>query len=428
MTEKLYYKDAYLKEFTAKILEVKDLNDNTCLIKLDRTAFYPEGGGQLPDAGILEFNDGIRANITDVQEMEGEIWHTAKLLSLNSPSDDNSDILSDSYFSDAGKSSNMHKYPAAGNTVRGTIDWERRFDHMQQHSGEHIVSGMICSSFQCNNVGFHMGEEIVTIDYDTRISFDQVLRVEAMANAYIWEDHRLLELRPSEEELKTMAYRSKKDLDGDVRITSFPGADTCACCGTHVSSSAQVGLVKFISAKNFHDGTRLELLCGKRAADFLIMNYAENKKIAVMLSAREDKTFEYVNKLADEISSLKASVSILEDKLISKWVENCKRREYAAVIDDSLNAIQGRRLADALSDVCPAALVFTKTDTGYNYAVIKKDHDISDFIKSLNTALNGRGGGRNGFAQGSVKADKDDIELFLKNIKPASDLQLTRLS
>jgi len=252
MTEKLYYQDAYLKEFSAVITDVRSRKDRTEVL-LDRTAFYPEGGGQGADTGSIAAGTGLKLEVTDVHEADGEIWHTVSVPDGAAPES------------------------LTGVSVTGTIDWERRFDHMQQHSGEHIVSGMICSRFNCDNVGFHMGEDMVTIDYNVRITLDEAHEIERMANEYIWEDHPFVCLWPSSEELKTMEYRSKKELEGAVRITSFPGADMCACCGTHVSSSAQVGLVKFISAKNFHEGTRLELLCGRRAAGYLGMVQSRNR-------------------------------------------------------------------------------------------------------------------------------------------------------
>ncbi len=291
MTEKLYYKDVNLKEFTATVQTVKELNGQLC-ITLDRTAFYPEGGGQLSDSGWLKLSDGTMAGVIDVQEADEEIWHTVNT--------DDPTMLQ------------------PGTEINGIINWDIRFDHMQQHSGEHIVSGMICSAFDCNNVGFHMGEDIVTIDYDAKISFEQILEIEAKANEYIWEDHEFEEVWPTEEELKTMEYRSKKELEGDVRITSFPGADSCACCGTHVTSSGQVGMVKFLSAKNFREGTRFELLCGKRAFDYLSMNYTENKAVAVQLSTSEQNTSEYVGKLLEEHSKERTEAAIAEEELLKR--------------------------------------------------------------------------------------------------------------
>ena len=382
MTERLYYQDAFLKEFTAVVQEANE-EEKGIRIRLDRTAFYPEGGGQPADEGELLLADGRTVLVTDVQEEDGEIWHTVS-------------------------------EPVAPETaVTGRLNFARRFDHMQQHSGEHIVSGMICSRFHCNNVGFHLGEDLVTIDFDVRIGFDQILEVEADANRYLWENHAFEEQWPTEEERKEMEYRSKKELEGAVRITSFPGADCCACCGTHVKTSAQVGLVKFLSAKNFHEGTRVELLCGKRAYEFLAMNYAENKAVAVKLSAKEENTSQYVEKLMEENLRIKGEKDAMQEALLKKWAAGFQNGEKIFAIEDWMDPLTGRKLADLAADVCSMAAVFSAGKEGYNYAVISRGNDISGFIKEMNKELEGRGGGRDGFAQGSVKADRSRIESYL---------------
>ena len=188
MTEKLYYQDVFLKEFSATVQSVRERNGKIEIV-LDQTAFYPEGGGQLADSGWLKLSDGSMIGVLDVQEDAGEIWHTTS----------------------------EQEQIQEGTEITGIINWDLRFDHMQQHSGEHIVSGMICSAFDCNNVGFHMGDDIVTIDYDTRISFEQILEIEAKANEYIWEDHEFVELWPSEEELKQMAENSYQIAGGPAK-------------------------------------------------------------------------------------------------------------------------------------------------------------------------------------------------------------------
>ncbi|MCQ2512702.1 MAG: alanyl-tRNA editing protein, partial [Lachnospiraceae bacterium] len=290
---------------------------------------------------------------------------------------------------------------------------ERRFHHMQQHSGEHIVSGMICKAFHCDNVGFHMGDDVVTIDYNVRISYDQALEIEAAANKYIWENHEFVELWPTAEELETIDYRSKKELSGAVRITKFPGADTCACCGTHVKRSGEVGLVKITSAHNFHDGTRMELFCGKRALDFLSMNYRANKDVAVLLSTKEEKTAQMVEKQIADYVQMKAEKAATEDRLFHMWTDSLKGKENILIISDWMNADQGRRLADILSDACNGITAVLTLAGGeidsYRYAIISKGNDITDFIKNMNQALNGRGGGRNGFAQGTIHAKEEEI-------------------
>ncbi len=388
-TRKLYYEEPYLREFESEVAETRMLDGNW-VAALTETAFYPEGGGQGADNGKWILDNGKELEVTDVHERNGIIWHT-----LSGP-------------------------VTIGQKVRGIINWERRFDHMQQHSGEHIVSGIICSTFNCSNVGFHMGEDVVTIDYDARISMEDALLIEEKANRYIWENHAFVQMWPDADELKTLEYRSKKELEGPVRITSFPGADMCACCGTHVSSSAEVGLVKLTSAKNFHEGTRLELYCGKRALDFLSMNYAQNKAVAVLLSTKEEKTAGIVEKqIADHIA-LKGRMAALEDDYFRRWAAGLEKGKEAVIVSDELDADQGRKLADAAANETGAmAAVFTLTSAGsneYRYAVIHTGTDISGLVKDMNQKLNGRGGGRDGFAQGTLSAPKEEIYKFF-NIK-----------
>lgn len=438
MTEKLYYQDAYLTAFDAVITQIRE-GEDAILLAFDRTAFYPEGGGQGPDLGTinvigsaaapLESANGATSDaagsektiiVIDVQEEEEEIWHYV--------------------------SKDAQPRFSVGTKIHGQIDWERRFDHMQQHSGEHIVSGMLCKAFHCDNVGFHMGEDEVTIDYNTRISLEEALQIEEQANRYLWENHPFVELWPTAEELKDLEYRSKKELEGDVRITRFPGADTCACCGTHVRNSAEVGLVKIVSAHNFHEGTRLVLLCGKRAMDFLNKNYQANKQTAVLLSTKEERTPEIVKKQQDDLIDLKAKLSRLEEDYFKLWAEGFSGKENALVITDQIDAEEGRALCDRIADqISGLAAVFTRVREEapadkaamevsadkktveedpaaagpvYRYACMHRGEEIGDLIKEMNAALSGRGGGRNGFAQGSVKADKKKIHTFftLKNL------------
>lgn len=400
MTEKLYYQDAYLNIFDAVIKQVRERED-VILLAFDRTAFYPEGGGQGPDRGsVTPEGSDQEIPVIDVQEEADEIWHAV--------------------------SKDAKPFLCEGKTIRGQIDWEHRFDHMQQHSGEHIVSGMICKAFHCDNVGFHLGEDEVTIDYNTRISMEDALRIEEQANRYLWENHPFIELWPTQEELKEIEYRSKKELDGDVRITQFPGADSCACCGTHVRSSAEVGLVKIVSAHNFHEGTRLVLLCGKRAMDFLNRNYQANKQTAVLLSTKEERTPEIVQKQMEDLITLKAKMSRLEDDYFKLWAKSFQGQKNALVITDNIDAEEGRALCDLIADeVSGLAAVFTRVKTEaeseqpvYRYACMKRGEEIGDLIKEMNAALSGRGGGRNGFAQGSVQADEKKIHTFftVKNL------------
>ena len=380
-TIKLYYDDVMLREFDATVLSC-DAGKNGWAVVLDRTAFYPEGGGQPCDRGTLG-----TVRVTDVHEKGGVITHTC-----DGPL-------------------------PVGETVHGAIDWARRFDHMQQHSGEHIVSGLLCEAYHCDNVGFHLGEDTVIIDYNADIPWEGVVEIEKKANQYIWEDHPFEVLWPTAEELAALPYRSKKALTGAVRITSFPGADMCACCGTHVVSSGQVGLVKFLSCQKFRDGVRLELLCGQRAMDYLAMNWEQNRAVGQALSVKPQATATAVAKLQTELSALRQRVAQLEEASFAATAEACRGRGDVLLVTESLQGDGVRRLCDAVSQVCGGrAAVFAGAEGAYRYAVIHPGHDLSPLVKALNAALHGRGGGRDGFAQGSVAATEAEIRAFFQTV------------
>ncbi|MBQ3724539.1 MAG: alanyl-tRNA editing protein [Oscillospiraceae bacterium] len=380
-TIKLYYDDVTLREFDATVLSCAAAKNGWAVV-LDRTTFYPEGGGQPCDRGTLG-----AVSVTDVHEKDGVITHTC-----DGPL-------------------------PVGETVHGAIDWARRFDHMQQHSGEHIVSGLLCAAYGCDNVGFHLGEDTVIIDYNADIPWEGVLEIEKKANQYIWEDHPFEVLWPTAEELAALPYRSKKALTGAVRITSFPGADMCACCGTHVVRSGQVGLVKFLSCQKFREGVRLELLCGKRAMDYLAMNWDQNRAVGQALSVKPQATAAAVAKLQTELSALRQRVTALEEASFAARAEACRGRGDVLLVTEALQGDGVQRLCDAVSQVCGGrAAVFAGAEVAYRYALIHPGHDLSPLVKALNAALHGRGGGRDGFAQGSVAATEAEIRDFFQTV------------
>ena len=379
-TEKLYYNDAYLRVFDAAVLSCEE-SKKGYTVTLDRTAFYPEGGGQPADHGTL---GGV--HVTDVHEKDGVVLHTC-----DAPL-------------------------PVGSTVTGEIDWERRFDHMRQHSGEHIVSGMLCETFHCDNVGFHMGVDVVTIDYNAEMTWEDVLAIEERANRYLWENHPFVVTYPSPEELQTLDYRSKKELTGQVRIASFPGADTCACCGTHVAYSGEVGLVKFLSCQKFRSGVRLELLCGKRAMDCLARNWEQNHAIGQALSVKGEKTFAAVQRLQGELADTKLRAAALEEESFRRTAAEYENCGDVLLIVPPLQGDGVRRLCDAVSGVCGGrCIVFSGEGENFKYAVIHPGQDIRQMVKDMNTALHGRGGGRDGFAQGSVQAAESEIRAYFQN-------------
>ena len=381
-TEKLYYADAFLKEFTAKVLTCEK-GKTGYLVTLDRTAFYPEGGGQPADHGTL---NGVA--VTDVHEKDGVIVHT------------------------------VEKAVEIGENVRGNLDWARRFDHMQQHSGEHILSGILCHDYCCDNVGFHLGADTVTIDYNADITWEQALDAERKANEVIWADTPVEIAYPSLAELEALDYRSKKALTGQVRIVTFPEADCCACCGTHVLRAGQVGLIKVLSYQKFREGVRMEIVSGQRALAYLGHVYDQARSVGQRLSVKPDAILPAVERLEEEQVALKAREAAMEDQLFRHIAAQHAGAENALVFQPALRPDSVRRLADALGHVCTGlAAVFAGEDGHFNYALLRSDGaDLSPTVKALNAALHGRGGGRSGFAQGSVQAGEAEIRDFFNNL------------
>ena len=376
-TIKLYYQDAFLRQFDAAVLDCA-ADKKAWQVVLDRTAFYPEGGGQGADHGTL---GGV--NVLDVHEKDGVIYHTC-----DGPL-------------------------TVGGTVTGQIDWQRRFDHMQQHSGEHIVSGMLCSTYHCDNTGFHLGADTVTIDYNADIPWEGVLDIERRANRYIWENHPIVIRYPEPAELAVLPYRSKKALEGPVRITEFPGADMCACCGTHVETSGQVGLVKFIGWQKFRDGVRLDVLFGQRALDYLALNWQQNSAIGRELSVKPDATHAAVTRLKEELAAVKQRCDALESAQFESLAAQYDGAGNVLLVQPPMESDAARRLCDLVAARCGGrCAVFAGQNGAYKYAVIHPGADIRELIKSMNAALNGRGGGRDGFAQGSAACTEADIRNF----------------
>ena len=377
ITDKLYYKDSFLSRFTGVVQSCAQEKD-CWAVTLDRTAFYPEGGGQPADHGTLG-----SASVTDTREKDGEIIH----------------------FCD--------KPLTVGETVEGTIDFARRFDFMQQHSGEHIVSGILCGLFHCDNVGFHIGHDLVTIDFNGSLSTGDVEKVEKLANQYIWEDHPIQIDFPSSTELENLEYRSKKALTGQVRIVSWPGADCCACCGTHMKTSGQVGVVKLISCQKFKDGVRIELAAGNRALRWTNTVAAQNSKVSQLLSAKPDATAAAVERLQKELYALRGRVAELEERDFVRLAEEYAGKGNVLLFQGAMAADSLRKLCGTVQEKCGGrCAVFAGENGAYQYAVSHPGGDLRPFVKKLNADLQGRGGGKPEFVQGSVQAAEQDIRNF----------------
>lgn len=382
-TRRLFYEDVYIREFEAIVLSCKERGGKYYVI-LNETAFYPEGGGQPADKGTIE-----NVPVEDVQYVDGELCHI------------------------------MENPLKEGAQVVGRIDWDWRFDLMQQHSGEHIVSGMLHEKYGYENVGFHMGEEVITIDLSGMLNWQQVQEIENKVNNYIWMNQQVNIFYPDERQRKFIPYRSKKELTGEIRLVEFPGADLCACCGLHVTHASQIGLVKILSCKKFRDGVRMEMLSGKRASDYLSGSAEQNSLIAVRLSVKEKETKDAVQRLLDEVYELKGKLAAEKQKNFERKAAACKGKGNILLIEDEMEAAEIRKCTDAILHTCGGvAALFAGNDAdGYKYAIGELDGNVREIVKQVNKELDGRGGGKPFFAQGSVKARRKQIEELFRKLQ-----------
>ena len=377
-TQKLYYEDSHLAEFTARVLSCEATEKGFAVI-LDATAFYPEGGGQACDLGRLG-----NVNVLDVREQGEAIVH-----------------LCDGPL-------------ALGETVTGAIDWQRRFDLMQQHSGEHMVSGVIHRRYGYHNVGFHVGSEVITIDFDGVIPADDLPAIEAEVNAGIWADLPLRCWYPAPEELPTVPYRTKKELPWPVRIVDVPGFDKCACCGTHVQHTGEIGLVKLFTSIGCRGGSRMEMACGQRAMELLNQAFDQNRQVSQAFSAQISETGAAARRMNEALEQEKLRYTALQKKLFGFMAECYVNCGDVLHFEDDLDSVQIRILADAIAQKCGGrAAVFSGTEeTGYAFAMVVREGDLRNFGKAMTTALKGRGGGKPIFQQGRVAAKRAEIEAF----------------
>ena len=375
-TKKLYYEDCHLRNFSATVLSCEKSEKGFEVI-LDATAFYPEGGGQASDIGTL---GGVR--VLHAEESDDAIVH-----------------LCDGAL-------------AVGETVEGQIDYDHRFDLMQQHTGEHILSGIIHEKYGYHNTGFHVGADTVTIDFDGMIPPEDIPELETLANRIVWDNRQIRCGYPSPEELKTIPYRSKRELPWPVRIVEVPDTDICACCGVHVAYTGEVGCIKLLSCVKFHQGVRMELVCGGRALRWYQNVYEQNRLVSQAFSAKILETGAAAQKMNEALANEKFRGNTLEKQVfqaIAKGYENAGNVLHFA---DNLTPGSLRELADQIAKVCNgiAAVLSGADDTGYAVCL------IGDGAKELGgdaaKALNGRGGGKPGTFQGSISATRTQIEDF----------------
>ena len=376
-TRKLYYEDCHQKTFTAQVLGCEE-TEKGWAVALDQTAFYPEGGGQACDLGVLG-----DAKVLDVREKGETIVH-------------------------------LCDKPLSG-TVTGSIDWARRFDQMQQHAGEHIVSGLIHGKYGWHNVGFHVGADVVTIDFDGPIPAEELAEIEKQANEAIWQNLGIRCWYPAEDELPNISYRSKKALPWPVRIVEVPGIDRCACCGVHVKKTGEIGLIKLFSCVKFHQGVRIEMACGGRALDILSRVYEQNRQVSQAFSAKIMETGAAARKMNEALAAEKFRATALEKQVFASVAEGYRNSGNVLHFADDLTPGAVRELADAIASACGGtAAVFS----GGSVCLVHKSGDVKELGAQMAKALDGRGGGKPGFFQGSVRAERKEIEAFFAEIWP----------
>ncbi len=377
-TRALYYDDCHLQSFTATVTACIPAEDRW-QITLDATAFFPEGGGQACDLGTLG-----AARVLDVQLRNDTVCHYCD------------------------------RPLEVGSTVTGQIQWERRFDLMQQHSGEHILSGLIHKRFGYHNVGFHIGAQFMEIDFDGPISPEEIEQLEAEANRAVWENLPIDAYYPDEETLKTLSYRTKKQLQWPVRMVSVPGFDLCACCGVHVAFTGEIGIIKILSCVKFHQGVRLQLVCGQRAYRYLCRITEQNRQISQLFSAQPLETAEAAQKISRQLTEEKYRSTGLQRQLFDTIAAGYAGQGQVVHFQPDATAAQVRELADKIADRWGGlAAVFSGTDeNGYAVCLIHKSQPVQDFAKAMTAALGGRGGGRDGAFQGTLRASRQEILKF----------------
>lgn len=376
MTEKLFYEDSHMITFSAVVIACEKAGEYYEAV-LTRTAFFPEGGGQYADTGII---DGVE--VVDVHERQGLIYHK------------------------------MRGPLEVGKEVEGSINWEERFSKMQQHSGEHIVSGLVHQHFGYDNVGFHMGKDAVTMDFNGVLTKEQLKEIERKANEAVVKNIEIQVIYSSKEELAEIEYRSKIEIEGQVRIVRIPEYDTCACCAPHVKKTGEIGIIKLTGMQNYKGGVRVSMLCGFRA----LADYDEKsesvKMISVMLSAKEKEIAEEVNRLKEELSFQKGKTAELQKELLTYKVKELEEnQEIVVMFESELEGSAPRELMNLIlekgTDV--AAVFAGNSSGGYRYVIGSKTQDTRIYAKALNEKFQGRGGGKPEMVQGSLCGDETEI-------------------
>lgn len=380
-TDIAYYANGYQREIETKVIECIKSKKGYDIV-LEDTCFYPEGGGQPADRGILNGQQ-----VLDVQEKQDVIYHTVK------------------------------NQIVVGSIVKGKIDWEYRFDLMQNHTAEHILSGLVYKKYGFHNVGFHMGKDFITLDFDGKLCKNDVLQLEISVNQAVMCNKTIKIYYPTKEELEKLEYRSKKELEGTVRIVEIPEYDICACCGIHTKTTGEIGCVKILSFEAHKGGTRLRMIAGGRALLDYYMKSTYAEDISHMLSVPIKDVAKAVQKLKAEKDTLQYQLNLLEKEKLEKIAETVTQNSKKVVLFEKIsNTKTLQHFANLLCQKVDIAAVFSGEDkTGYTYVLMSQKEDMRELKQKLSAVLQCNGGGTKEMIQGKIQSSKKEIEYFFQN-------------
>lgn len=377
----LYYKNNYLTEFTTKVVNCIEENEKIKVV-LENTAFYPEGGGQPSDIGTI---NGIKVN--HVEEKNDVIYHIVEN-KLN-----------------------------IGEIANCKIDFENKFVNMQNHSAEHIISGLVCKKYNANNVGFHMGKDCVTMDFDVLLKEEDIREIEILANQAVYKNIEIKSGIYSKEEANKINYRSKKEINEDIRLVEVPGYDICACCGVHVTKTGEIGIIKLLYVEKYKSGCRVYMLAGSKALQNYTEEYEVVDKIGSLLSLKHNEIYDGVISLKQEIENLKKEKNKLKNEIFENQVKCLEEQDNIILFEKDLESDDIKILCTKIKEKAnKISAVFSENNGIYRFMMMSDNIDLKELSNKFRKELNAKCGGNSVLVQGQISSDKESILNFFNNI------------
>jgi len=384
-TKKIFYEDQYVADFHSFVTLCEPADGGMYKIALEATAYYPLGGGQPADVGyIYPDEEGSSViNIVDVREDCGVVLHLA-----DAP-------------------------VPVGTQVSAHIDWNHRFSLMQQHTGEHIVSGLALKQYGYENIGFHMGDWFTTMDLSGEIDPEGLQEIERLANKAVYENVPVSSRNLSTDELDKMQYRSKKLLAGDVRIITVEGYDSCACCGLHCALTGEIGIIKLVHSHKYKSGMRLYMLCGLRAVNDYYIKNNDIYTLSRLFSAKPEEAVEAAKQCYEENIELRKQITACRFEMLKIKADGVPAGNFIHMFEDGLSPDELRRLCVLLCEKAWVSIIFSSVNDVYRYALGCRGADARTYAEHMNSMLNGRGGGQKNLAQGTLNTTRKEIEEYV---------------